>query len=110
MFIFHFDQTTLPLCSFPDVMPKSGMRADSLHSCGSRLLLSPTRKLLEFVTPRLRYVRDPYALTIAIHLRTGKADPAEGEEGGFEGRDPGSDWREFLEVGIACARDIEAEW
>ena len=84
------------------------MRSESLHSCGSRLLLSPTPKLLEFVAPRLRYVRDPYALTIAIHLRTGKADPA--EEGEFEGRDIGSDWREFLHVGIACARDIEADW
>ena len=99
-------------CKIADTMLKSGMRTESVHSCSSRLLLSPTPKLLDFVAPRLRYVRDPYALTIAIHLRTGKADPSEFEEGEFEGGEgaPGADWRDFLQHGVACARDIEADW
>ena len=98
------------VCELAGTMLKSGMRTESVHSCSSRLLLSPTPKLLEFVAPRLRYVRDPYALTIAIHLRTGKADPSEGEEGELEGGAPGAEWRNFLQHGVACARDIEADW
>ena len=77
-------------------------------------MLQPTPRLMESIKSRLRFLRDPYALTIAIHLRTGKADPSERGEGG-EGSEeaeegPGSGWRELLRHGVACAREIEADW
>ena len=84
-----------------------GMQSTTVHSCISRLLLVPTPAMMEFIKPRLRAVRDPDALTIGIHLRTGFADPSEIEE---EGMSHADGFPTLVEQSMACARDLEAKW
>ena len=67
-------------CTLANRMLALGMDSGSVHACASRAFLMPTPALWARIQPRLALLRDPHALTIALHMRTGKADPREGEE------------------------------
>ena len=59
-------------------MPASSLLA---RACAIELVLRPSEALLSLVATQLQVLRDPHALTIGIHVRTGAAD-ARGDCGG----------------------------